>query len=91
MWDALRRQHLNGFKFRRQHPIDRFIVDFVCMKERLIIELDGVYFHDQRTEEDAARTETLEKLGYRVIRFENEYVISQFETVIAEIERHLMS
>ena len=68
LWQMLRRHQLAGLKFRRQHPIERFIVDFHCTEARLVIEVDGPIHHYSR-EEDAIRQELLEALGLRVVRF----------------------
>jgi very-short-patch-repair endonuclease len=70
LWYRLRRQQLNGFRFRRQHPIGPFIVDFVCLSEKLIVELDGGQHAEQITA-DSERTAWLEGRGYRVLRFWN--------------------
>ncbi|MBC6430719.1 DUF559 domain-containing protein [Nostoc sp. HG1] len=60
-----------GFKFRRQHPVGRFILDFYCPVCQLVIELDGA-IHDNQTNYDADRTKYLETYGYKVLRFQNE-------------------
>ena len=67
LWQTLRRQSF-GVNFRRQHTIDRFIIDFFCPAARLIVEVDGD-IHDYTQEEDAIRQEFLETQGFRVIRF----------------------
>ena len=64
LWQAIRGRRL-GVQFRRQVPIGRFIVDFVALRERLIVEVDGKY-HQRRAKPDARRDRALEKLGYRV-------------------------
>ena len=74
LWPLLRNRNLDGYKFRRQHPIGFYIVDFYCHEARLIIELDG-RSHDEQIEYDAERTEGLEGEGYRVLRFANELVM----------------
>ncbi|PSB20357.1 endonuclease domain-containing protein [Phormidesmis priestleyi ULC007] len=84
LWQALKNRQLNGWKFRVQHPIESFIVDFYCPQHRLVIELDGT-IHDQQVEYDAARTEKLNHLGYRVIRFRNREVISDLRRVLQQI------
>ncbi len=84
LWQKLRNKQLLGFKFRRQHPIDRFIVDFYCAEARLIIEVDGEV-HDYTQVEDAIRQEFLESLGLRVIRFKNEEVLMGFDGVLEKI------
>jgi len=75
---------LKGFKFRRQHPIGAFIVDFYCAKGKLVIEIDGPLHLDQK-EYDEYRTEWLETNGFQVIRFTNRQVIDEVETVLKRI------
>ncbi len=86
LWSYLRRGQLNGFKFRRQHALGRYIGDFVCLSARLIVELDGeTHGNDERETLDTTRTEYLERLGYRVIRFWNDDVFSNKDGVIEKI------
>jgi very-short-patch-repair endonuclease len=85
LWEQLRNRELAGFKFRRQHPLDRFIVDFYCAACRLVVEIDGD-IHDLQQERDAVRTEALAVQGYRIIRFRNEQVFNYLETVLAAIK-----
>lgn len=75
------------FDFHRQRPVDRYIVDFICSELWLVIELDG-YTHqlDERTEKDILREERLKELGLRVIRFWDEEVIHDIDSVLAAIE-----
>jgi len=88
LWNALRGRQLSGFKFRRQHPIGVFIVDFCCPAEKLIIELDGSqHLHSQ--EYDQSRTEFLESQGYRLIRFWNDAVMNDLDAVIYAIDEAL--
>ncbi len=91
LWEQLKTKKL-GTKFRRQHVIDEFIVDFVCLSKNLIIEVDGGY-HDNslQQEADAMRTEILNEFGYKVIRFKNEEVIGAIDTVLQRIEEALQS
>lgn len=84
LWQFLRAKQMDGFKFRRQHPVGSFIVDFCCVQARLVIEIDGDYHFDQ-VEYDQDRTAWLESLEYQVIRFTNQEVTTQIETVIEEI------
>ncbi|MBC7813633.1 MAG: endonuclease domain-containing protein [Burkholderiales bacterium] len=84
LWQRLRRKHHAGYKFRRQHPIDRFIVDFYCATARLVIEVDGV-IHEQTQDYDAVRQEFLEHLSLRVLRFTNGEVLQQIEAVLERI------
>lgn len=90
LWQVVRNKQLGGFKFRRQHIIHVFIVDFVCIRAKLIIEVDG-RIHDFQKEYDEARTKHLNQEGFRVIRFRNEEVLYQIETVKQEIIKHLNS
>jgi very-short-patch-repair endonuclease len=88
LWNILRRKQLNGYRFRRQHPIARFIVDFLCFKAKLIIELDGgVHQNPEQKEYDENRTHDLEELGFRVVRFQNEEVLFSPQEVINTIEK----
>ena len=84
LWYHLRGKRLNGIKFRRQQTIGGYIVDFVSMECKIIIELDGGQ-HAQQAAYDNARTEFLNRQGYRVVRFWNNEVLQQTENVLAEI------
>ena len=86
LWSRLRRKQLHGFKFRRQHPIGRFVVDFCCVSQALVIEVDGDN-HSVQEEYDQERTAWLEGRGYRVIRFSNRLVEHQINAVLDEIAR----
>ena len=81
---------MGGHKFRRQHPIGPFIVDFACLKEKLIIEVDGVT-HESETEKayDEKRTRVLEEQNWRVVRISNEAVFDHLEDVLEAIGFHL--
>jgi very-short-patch-repair endonuclease len=85
VWRALRNRQ-TGYKFRRQHPIYRFIIDFYCAKAKLLIEIDGESNLEPAQEEyDKARTEYIEKIGYKVIRFTNNDVRYNIQAVTGEI------
>ncbi len=84
LWSRLRNRQLNGFKFRRQHPIEKFIIDFYCDEAKLCIEIDGDS-HAEQIEYDQARTAYLNELGYSVIRFTNREVFNQYEAVLQHI------
>jgi len=84
LWARLRNRQLGGLKFRRQHPIDRFIADFYCAACRLVIEIDGDSHADQ-VEYDVARTAWLNEQGYHVIRFRNRDVYERMEAVLEAI------
>jgi len=88
LWKQLKGKKI-GQKFRQQHLINDFIVDFVCLTRKLIIEVDGKV-HDYQLEKDEARTLELEqKSGFKVIRFKNEEVIGDIDKVITKIEKEL--
>lgn len=87
LWQALKGRQL-GIKFRCQHPIGRFIVDFYCPQCKLIIEVDGE-IHTQQLGYDANRTEQLEAYGYQVLRFQNQEVMSNLEEVLRQIRQVL--
>ena len=92
LWNNLRGKKLEGYKFRRQHIIDQFIADFVCLEKQLIIEVDGGYHTLPESDiSDKQRTEILESLGYKVIRFSNEQVLNEINVVLEEINRVLDS
>jgi very-short-patch-repair endonuclease len=79
---------LCGLKFRRQHVIDPFIADFVCVEHHLVVEIDGGY-HDYIYESDLARQQHIEALGWMVIRFANEDILGDFESVAIAICKQL--
>jgi very-short-patch-repair endonuclease len=88
LWYHLRDRRLAGFKFRRQYPIGSFIVDFVCLEGRLIVELDGGQ-HASQVQDDSVRSRYLESLGYRVVRFWNNQVLGELESVLTVIHKML--
>jgi len=87
IWEYLRAKR-TGYKFRRQHPIDRYIPDFVCLEKGLIVEIDGK-IHLQQVEQDKERTEVLKRHGFEVLRFTNEEVIAKVDEVIEKIKAKL--
>ncbi len=95
LWKTIRNRKLDGKKFLRQHPLfyditgkeSFFIADFYCHEEKLIIELDGIY-HKYRLKEDNYRTQILNFLRMKVIRFKNEEVINNLESVLKKIGNH---
>src|SRR5271156_806060 len=89
LWSILRNRNLDGWKFRRQVPIDSFIADFCCVEARLIVELDGEQHADVQKRYDDMRTRELKTLGFRVLRFWNSEVLQETEGVIQEIRRML--
>ena len=86
LWQIVRGKRLHGRRFRRQHSVGSWIVDFYCAEERLIIELDGSP-HDspQRRDYDTKRQEALQAMGYTVIRYENKRVFEDMDSVVAGI------
>jgi very-short-patch-repair endonuclease len=87
LWSALRDRRLEGYRFRRQYPIGRFIVDFACTQHRLIVEADGGQHAD--SEPDRRRTANLEQEGWRVLRFWNNDILSNTNGVVEKILREL--
>jgi very-short-patch-repair endonuclease len=88
LWHQLRNRHFEGYKFRRQHIIQGYIVDFVCLDKKLIIELDGDQ-HSEQINYDNERTLKLEKDGFRVIRFWNNEVFLNMGSVLETIYQAL--
>lgn len=85
LWQHLRNRNLE-FKFRRQHPVERFIIDFYCAEVKLCIEIDGdSHLEQEQQEYDLSRTEFLESVGYSVIRFTNNDVRYNINAVTQEI------
>ena len=86
LWQLIRNRKLNGLKFRRQHPLDKYIADFYCHEKRLVIELDGGVHKDRVQQEiDKERTSVLIRLEITVIRFKNEEVINNSKSVTERI------
>ena len=89
LWKALQRKQLQGRKFRRQHSIKNYIVDFYCASEQLIIELDGAVHTDFAQQNyDFERTQVLESLGFKLLRFENKLVFENLDTLLLEVSSH---
>jgi very-short-patch-repair endonuclease len=89
-WSRLRGRKLKNLKFRRQHLLGRYIVDFICLERKLIIELDG-FQHKEEEQEiyDKARTSYLEDSGFKVIRFWNNEINNNMEGVFLKIEEFI--
>jgi len=88
LWKSLQGKKLVGRKFRRQHSIENYIVDFYCALEKLVIELDGAYhFNFAQQTKDEERTLRLQQLGFKVIRFENKMVFEDLDYVLDEIKK----
>ncbi|MEL6656737.1 MAG: tRNA uridine-5-carboxymethylaminomethyl(34) synthesis GTPase MnmE [Bacteroidota bacterium] len=92
LWERLRKRQVAGCKFLRQHVIGPFIGDFFCAQKKLIIEVDGEYHQAPEVElSDMQRTQVLEAKGYKVLRFTNEQVLNDINSVINQIEKYLSS
>ena len=90
LWNGLSGKKLSSYKFRRQHIIGQYIADFVCLKENLVIEIDGLIHQlPQNIASDKERTAWLEKEGFKVIRFTNDEVLTQYEKVLSQIKSNL--
>jgi very-short-patch-repair endonuclease len=90
IWQYLRKNGL-GVKFNRQYVIYDYIVDFICLEKKLIIEIDGGYHSEyEQIEKDEHRTEKLEAMGFKVIRFANEEIFANIEWVINKIKEHFI-
>ncbi len=90
LWSALRRKQLYGKRFRRQHPMDKFIVDFYCHECKLIIEVDGgIHNLPEQREHDEGRAYELKQLGLKIIRFTNDQVIYNLTETLEEIKKYL--
>ena len=84
LWSKLRDRRMMGNKFRRQFPVGRYIVDFVCWEHSLIIELDGGHHQDQQ-DYDRARTEWLQSRGFMVLRYWDNDVLTELDSVLESI------
>jgi 5-methyltetrahydrofolate--homocysteine methyltransferase len=90
LWNVLSNKGIENYKFRRQHIVGEYIVDFICLEKRLIIEVDGAIHNDlAQIEHDKHRTEWLESKGFKVIRFTNNQVLSDFFNTIEKIRKGL--
>ncbi len=86
MWACLRDRRLGGAKFRRQHPLGRYILDFYCHEARLAVELEGsVHYEESQQAYDAVRREGIEELGIRVLVLKNEELVQDVESTLARI------
>ena len=88
LWQYLRNRRFMGLKFRRQFPVGPYVVDFVCLSHKLVIELDGGQ-HAEQLDYDNQRTEYLEHFGFRVLRFWNIDVFCQFEALLEQIRQYV--
>lgn len=91
LWNRLRSRRFMGLKFRRQCPLGSYIVDFVCIEKKIIIEIDGgQHNEDEQRDYDKRRTEFLNGLGYHVLRFWNNEILLDFDAVMDQIYKHVI-
>ena len=90
LWQKLRNCQLSGYKFRRQHNIERFIVDFYCAEANLVVEVDGPV-HQYQKNEDEIRQQYIESQGLKLIRFTNDAVLNDMEQVLKQIAKYLVN
>ncbi|HYJ79464.1 MAG TPA: DUF559 domain-containing protein, partial [Longimicrobiaceae bacterium] len=88
LWTALRGRQLDGLHFRRQHALDRFVLDFYCPAHKLCVEVDGDV-HDGQADYDHARSVALGLRGIRVVRFRNEQVFENLDSVLHAIRAEI--
>ncbi len=88
LWHHLRDRRFGGHKFRRQHLVGPFIVDFVCPEKKLIIEVDGGQ-HDTNRSSDERRSFFLKNMGYQILRFRNNEVLQETDAVLTVILKRL--
>jgi len=92
LWRHLRGKQLAGLRFRRQHPLGRYIVDFVCLEKRLVLELDGGQHGEEKgLIKDNERDQWLRAEGYRILRFWNNEVLANLEGVMESIRSNILS
>ncbi len=90
LWSRIRGKVLGGFRFRRQHPIGKYVVDFACLSEQIIFEIDGAtHSNEEDIIRDEHRTQFLNTQGWRVIRYGNEEVFKHMDDVLDDIYAHL--
>ena len=90
LWNLLKNRQFHNLKFKRQHPIGDYIVDFICKEVKVIIEIDGGQHNElENINYDKVRTEFLNSLGYKVIRFWNNEVYENIESVLSKLEQEI--
>ncbi len=89
LWGYLRARQMLGLKFRRQHPLGPFIVDFICLSKKVVVEMDGP-IHDERKAYDQKRDMWLKMQGFTVIRFRNEELIDNPKDVLFKLRNQLL-
>ena len=90
LWQKLKAGSVKGYKFNRQKPLGRYIVDFYCKPLKLVIEIDGGYhFEEEQKLKDAERQKLLENMGLHFLRFSDEQIRKDMDTVLKEIENYI--
>jgi len=90
LWSFLRNKQLDGYRFRRQHPVGKYIVDFACVREKLVIEVDGAtHGDDMEITYDVQRSKFLESQGWKIICYGNEEIYKNIDDVQDDIYAHL--
>ena len=90
LWEFLNNRKACGYKFRRQHPLGLYIADFYCHEKRLVVEADGeIHLNPEAVEKDENRTAVLEQYGITVIRFSNQEVLEETDSVVQSIIQEL--
>ncbi len=90
LWKLLRNKRYKNLKFRRQYPIGKYIVDFICREKRLIIELDGGQHNEPNNiQSDISRSKYIEQYGYTILRFWNNEIDNNIEGVFKEIDKYI--
>ena len=90
LWNELNTKKINGYRFKAQHPISKYIADFYCHKAKLVIEIDGdIHNNEDVKERDEGRTFEIEDLGIKIIRFTNIQIMNNIEEVISKIKENL--
>lgn len=86
LWSRLRESAIGGLRFRRQHPIGQYIADFACVQRRLVLEIDGAtHSSDRQIESDQDRTRYLERLGWQILRIQNDDIYRRLDDVLAAV------
>ena len=88
LWSRIRKKQIHGHRFRRQHPIGPYIVDFICLDARLVIEIDGGQ-HNQPTQQEQHRADYLMEQGFQALRFWNYEVRQELQTILEIIAQSL--
>jgi chorismate synthase len=90
LWEEVRNRNIGGYKFRRQHPVEGFIPDFICLEKKLVVEVDGDYHNEEEQRQyDTARTSWLNAFDYEMLRFTNEEVLNDTVSVVKKITEAL--